>query len=206
MATAKSPFLVVQDFLSPKVCESIADNLGFYSPDINEEGKPIKMFRHDDHGQEIIFNRLQSYISTIESHYNVEYKGTEQMIFEYLAQGTVTEPICENSNYVSKKWARTKNRDLTAVLFFSDYNRHVPFDGDYEVYGGKLEFPQHGFGFNPVRGVLIVYPSGPHFINANAAIVAGDLYQVRIHMATHLPYLYNPHDFPGDYRSWFEGL
>lgn len=206
MATAKSPFLVVQDFLSPKACESIVNDLGFYSPDIDKDGKPMKMFRHNETGQQIIYDRFKSHIATIEQYYKVEHRGTEDMIFEYFAQGTVSEPLCENSNYLRKKWVRTKDRDFTGVLFLSDYNEHTPFDGDYEVYGGKLEFPQHGFGFNPTRGVLIVYPSGPHFINANAAIIAGDLYQVRIHLGASLPYLYNPHEFPGDYRSWFKGL
>lgn len=206
MATPKSPFLVMQDFLSPKVCETIVDDLGFYSPDLDQEGNPMKMFRFNETCQETIYKRLVPQIPTIMEYYDADYKGTEQMIFEYFAQGTVSEPLCENSNYLRKKWVRTKDRDLTGVLFLSDFNENIPFDSEYEVYGGKLEFPQHGFGFNPTRGVLIIYPSGPHFINANAAIAAGDLYQVRIHMATKLPYLYNPAEFPGDYRTWFKGL
>lgn len=206
MATPKSPFLVMQDFLSPKVCENIVDGLGFYSPDLDPEGNPIKMFRFNEDKQEIIFNRLKPQIDTIMNYYSTDYKGTEQMTFEYYAQGVVSEPLCENSNYLRKKWVRTKDRDLSGVLFLSDYNDNPPFDSEYEVYGGKLEFPQHGFGFNPQRGTLIIYPSGPHFINANAAIQHGDLHQVRFHIATKLPYLYNPLEFPGDYRTWFKGL
>lgn len=206
MATPKSPFLVFQNFLSPKVCESIVDDLGFYSPDVDPEGNPIKMFRFKMEAEEIIFNRLEPNIPLIVNYFDTTYRGTEQIIFEYLAQGTTSVPICENSNYVRKKWVRTKDRDITCVLFLSDYNENAPFDTDYEVYGGKLEFPQHGFGFNPQRGTLVCYPSGPHFINANAAVLEGDLFQARIHIATETPLLYDPRKFPGDYRTWFNGL
>lgn len=207
MATAKSPFLVMQDFISAKVCESIVDGLEYYSPDLDDQGNPMKMFRHNETGQDIVYERLQHQIDPIMEYYGTDgYKGTEQMIFEYFAEGTVTEPLCENSNYLRNKWVRTKDRDLTGVLFLSDFNENPPFDNEYEVYGGKLEFPQHGFGFNPQRGTAIIYPSGPHFINATAAITAGDLYQVRFHIATKLPYLYQPVEFPGDYRTWFAGL
>ncbi len=206
MAVAKSPFLVFQDFVSPKVCEEIVDSLGFYSPDVDQEGKPIKMFRTHSESEETLFNRLQPQIDNIMQYYGAEYRGTEQMTFEYFAQGTVPTPLCENSDYIRKKWVRTKDRDFTGVLFLSDYNDNPPFDSDYEVYGGKLEFPQHGFGFNPVRGTLIMYPSGPHFINATADVVEGDLHQVRFHIAAGMPFLYQPVDFPGDYKSWFKDL
>lgn len=206
MATPKSPFLVLQGFLSPKQCESIVDDLGFYTPDTDHKGDPIKMFRHHDNSQEVIYNRLQHVISPIMEYYSADYKGTEQIIFEYLAQETISDPICENSNFLRKKWVKTKDRDFTGVLFLCDYNENPPFDSDYEVYGGKLEFPQHGFGFNPQRGTLIIYPSGPHFINANAKVIAGDLVQARVHVATKLPYLYDPTEFPGDYRTWFRDL
>ncbi len=206
MATPKSPFYVIQDFITPKLCEAIVDNLGFYSPDVDTDGTPIKMIRYSEESETILYDRLQQYIPKLMHHYESEYRGTEQIIFEYHAQGTKPTPLCENSSYVKKKWARTRDRDFTGVLFLSDYNDNPPFDNDYEVYGGKLEFPQHQFGFNPQRGTLIVYPSGPHFINASADIFAGDLYQARIHIASAMPYLYQPEDFPGDYTTWFSDL
>lgn len=206
MATAKSPFLIFQDFLSAKICEQIVDDLGFYTPDTNDEEDPIKMFRHHEPSQKIIWERYEPLIDGVMGYYDAAYRGTEMMTFEYLAEGTASEPLCENSNYVNKKWLRVRDRDITSLLFLSDYNDQPPFDNEFEVYGGKFEFPQHGFGFNPQRGTLIFYPSGPHFINANATIIAGDLFQVRFHIATKLPYLYNPLNFPGDFRSWFRHL
>lgn len=203
MATPKSPFLVFQEFLSPKLCEKFVNGLGFYSPDTDPSNKPIKMYRTKEDYEVEIFERLQIVIPSIMKHYDIEYRGTEQMMFEYLAEGTVSEPICENSNYLRKKWVRTKDRDVTCLIFLSDYNEEVPFDSDYEVYGGKLEFPQHGFGFNPIRGTMIVYPSCPHFINANAEIKYGDLFQVRFHLAAAAPFLYQPVKFPGNFTTWF---
>lgn len=203
MATAKSPFIVVENFISPKQCENIVDKLGFFTPDVDRSGTPIKMYKFNESAERIIFEQIQAITPELMQHYGLDYRGTEQVVFEYLAQGTKGEHICENSNYIRKKWTRTKDRDLTGVVFLTDHNETAPFDADYEVYGGKLEFAQHNFGFVPNRGTAVIYPSGPHFINANADIIAGDLHQVRFHIAAAAPFLYQPNEFPGDYKTWF---
>lgn len=206
MAVAKSPFLVVQNFLSPKLCELIVDRLGFFTPDVNADGQPIKMQRTHDESERLIFDRFNPLIPNISQYYGFEYKGTEEMSFEFLPQESSDTHKCENSKYLRKKWVRVLDRDISCVLFLSDYNDNIPFDSEYEVYGGKLEFPQYNFGFNPQRGTLIMYPSGPHFVNANADIRYGDLYQVRFHIAASMPYLYDPRNFPGDFTSWFSHI
>lgn len=203
MATPRSPFYVVEGFLSPKVCEQIVDILGLYTPDVDKNGYPIKMYRYKEDAEEIVFKQLQPCIPQLMEHYGTMYQGTETIQFEFFSEGIKPEPVCENSNYVNKKWMRTKNRDISAVLFLYEYNENPPFDSDYECYGGKLEFPQHGFSFVPQRGTLVVYPSAPHFINATSTIAFGDSVQARIHMATQMPYLYDPTQFPGDYTTWF---
>lgn len=207
MAVAKSPFLVYQDFLSPLMCENIVAAIDMYSPDYDEEGRPIRRVRRHDDAEAIIFDRLEKNIVNVEEYYDFDCKGVEKMTFEYYPEGTGNqEHTCENSNYVRKKWVRTRDRDITGILFLSDFQDQVPFDSEFEVFGGKLEFPQHRFGFNPNRGTLILYPSGPHFINTTTGILAGDLYQVRLHLSGTMPYLYNPDDFPGDFTNWFNGL
>lgn len=207
MTQSKSPFLVYQDILSPKICEQIVDDLDLFTPDTDTEGNPLPVYRHHEPSEETIFNHYQNTIDYIMNYYNTDgYKGTERVMFEFYGEGTERNVHCENSSYIDKKWARTTDRDLTAVIFLSNYNEQPPFDDDYEVYGGKLEFPQHYFGFNPVRGTMIVFPSGPHFINAFAPIITGELFVARFHIATKLPYMYDPSEFPGDYRTWFEGL
>jgi len=206
MSVARSPFLIYQQFISPLQCEEIVSDLRFFEPDIDVDGNPQKMFRHSEKHEEDLYIRTQEIIPEVFGHYECEYKGTERMMFEYLAQGVETAPECGNSEFVNNQWLRIRDRDLTGFLFLSDHNDHSSFDVDYEVYGGKLEFPQHGFSLNPERGTLVIFPSLPHFVYANSPILAGDLFQVKLNFAAKQPYMYDPKKFPGDYRSWFVGL
>jgi len=203
MAKSKSPFFAVENFLTPKQCEAIVDGLGFFMPDVNTEGDPIKMSRCHDQYEKFIYEKFELLVPTIETYYDFEHRGTETLSFDFFAEGVVSEPLCENSNWIKRKWVRTKDRDFTVVIFLSDYQDNIPFDSEYEVYGGKLEFPQHDFGFNPQRGTMIVYPSGPHFINALTEIAVGDLFMVKFHLAATVPYMYDPSKFPGNYQTWF---
>jgi len=207
MAVPKSPFTIVRDFLSPLLCEQFCDKIGFTEPDVDAKtNKPLRMLKFDDDIQTIIYSKLINLMPAIEKYYDFEYRGTERMMVKWYTEGVIPITSCENSTYLKKKWIRSRDRDFTGIVFLSDYQENENFDSDYEVYGGKLEFPQHKFGVNPERGTLILFPSVPHFINATANIHAGELYQVRFHIAAKEPYLYNPENFPGDYRSWFAGL
>lgn len=202
----KSPFVVRQEFLSPLKCEEIVDLMDVTTPDVDDYNNILPSIRHNDKGEQIIFDRFQQLFNGIEKYYNVDYRGTEKMLFEWYPQGSKGKLTCDSSEYMNKKWVRTRDRDITAVLFLSDYNESAQFDSLYEVYGGKLEFPTHNFGFNPERGTLIIFPSSPHFINAVAPVQVGDLFQVRIHIATRSPFLYQPGGFPGNFLSWFPNL
>jgi len=207
MAVAKSPFLVYREFISPKLCDQIIYDLNIFTPDLDSEDKPLRTIRTHDASEALIFDRFKTIRPLMEEHFKYEHQGTEVVRFEYLSEGVSVQHQCENSIWTKKKkWARVRNRDFTCLLFLNTYQDKVPFDTDFEVYGGKLEFPQHGFGFNPERGTLIVFPSGPHFINVLAPIIAGELYVARWHVAASLPYLYQPTNFPGDYRSWLKDL
>jgi hypothetical protein len=202
----KSPFYVVEEFISPLMCEDIVDRINFTVPDTDREGHDVKTTKTSDSAEEILFERLQLLMTELTGHYQMAYKGTERMQFEWFPEGSKGDFVCENSEFLRRKWLRTKSRDLTGILFLSDYSSKIPFEQEYDVYGGKLEFVQHKFGFNPQRGTLIVFPSDPHFINITTPILVGDLYQVRMQIAAKVPYLYNPQDFPGNYTTWFKGL
>jgi hypothetical protein len=203
----KSPFFIVQDFISPLLCEHIIaltyDDT--FDPNVDKDGKPIMMKKMHDAVEDLICERIKTEIvPKIENHFNVKYRSINDLQIEWYPEGCNNSNfVCENSSYLRKKWVKTKDRDFTMVLFLCDYQSQVPFDGDFEVFGGKLEFPQYGFGFNPQRGTLIIYPSLPHFINVTTQILAGDLFQVRLQMTTEMPYLHNPGLFTGDYRTWF---
>jgi len=205
MAKAKSPFLVIEELLSPKLCEQIVYDLQFYIPDTDaDEETPIMMSRHHEKSEALVYEHVKQLIPKIEQYYGFKHRGTELMNFEFHAEGVEPIVMCDNSSHIKKQWARTRDRDFTFVIFLVDYQDKTPIDLDYEVYGGKLEFPQHGFGFTPSRGTMIVYPSGPHFINAFSEIVAGDLLLVKSYFAAEVPYFHNPTEFPGNYKTWFK--
>ena len=164
------------------------------------------MMRGHEESEKLIYDKFLAMLPTLEQYYGFEHRGTEHVSFEFLSAGVEPEAVCDNAKWVNKAWVKTKDRDFSAVLFMSDYQETLPFDNDYEVYGGKLEFLQHNFGFNPERGTLIVYPSSPHFINAFANILVGELYVARFFIAGQEPYLYQPAEFPGNYLSWFGNL
>ncbi len=203
LVTNKSPFFVVEEFLSPLLCETLLDYCDFTSPDTNQDGNYIKTNRTSEQADLIIYERLCSVIPIIQDYYNFIYKGTEQIQFEWFPHGSNSNSISENSMFLNGKWARVKSRDFTCILFLSDYQETPPFETDYEVYGGKLEFTQHKFGFNPTRGTLVIFPSDPHFINNTATVLYGHLFQARIQIAANQPWIYNPTNFPGNYTNWF---
>lgn len=202
----KSPFVVVRDFLSPYACEQVIDLCNFNVPNVDKNGAEIVTTKTSDSAQQLVYSQLMGVFPTIEQHFDVKYKGTEPIQFEWIPQNAIITPKAENSIYVGGKWARTKPCDFTAVLFLVNYQDEPPIDIDFEVFGGKLEFPQHQFSFNPERGTLIVFPSDARFINATSLVEVGDAYQARIQFVMTQPYHYNPRNFPGDYRSWFANL
>lgn len=199
----KSPFYVIENFVSPLTCEDIIDNVPFVEPDVNHEGIPTVSVCADDTYQDLLFRAFQPYIPKLEQYYGYQHKGTEYFEFEWLTEGGVIPVHAENAENINNTWVQTKQRDFTCVLFLTDYNDCPPFDDDFECYGGKLEFINHQFGFNPSRGTLIIFPSDPRFCNASSQVIAGDLYQVRFHIVAKTPYVYDPKQFPGDYRTWF---
>lgn len=201
---SKSPFLVFQNFLSPLLSETIIDNLNVTTPDTDPQSRPIPSFRHNEKNGKIVFERIEPLLPTIEDHYNVEYRGTEIPTFEWYIEGIKDKYKCGNSEYLRDKWVRVRDRDLTGIIFLTDHQDHIPFDQDFEVCGGKLEFPQHEFGFNPERGTMIIFPADPHFLHHTALIQAGDLFQVRFHIATQRPFIYQPDEFPGGFEQWLD--
>ncbi len=202
----KSPFLIRQQFLSPLLCEQIILAMNTTTPDYDVQGRGIVSVRHNERAENIVFDKIAPIIPEIESHFGMDYRGFERPAFEWYIEDIDEKWKCGNSEYLRDKWVRVRDRDLTGILFLMDHQDTTPFDVDFEVCGGKLEFPQHQFGFNPERGTMILFPSGPHFLHRTAPVKAGDLFQVRFHIAADSPFLYQPSDFPGDYTTWFNDL
>lgn len=201
--TIRSPFFVISDFLSPLKCEELAYDCEFYEPDRDKDGAPIPSFKLMETADQVIYNKIEQVTPLINQYFDVEYRGMEHVVFEWYPTGSVGIPRCENGAIVSNRWVKNNTRDLTGVLFLSDYQDKVPFDEEFEVYGAKLEFPQHQFSFNPQRGTLVVFPSDPHFVNVTSRVLAGEGIQARIQIMTQQSFNYDPQQYQGNYLTWF---
>lgn len=202
MKPSKSPFLVTE-LISPKKCEHLCDMLYMSQPDVDVDNVPQVMYNTsplllDEFESEV--PRLQQ---LIQEHFNIPDCLAINIEYMWLPTGSHLKPMCSNSKLIDNKWARVNNHDFTGYLFLSDFNDNPPFDSDFEVYGGKLEMLQHGFSFNPTRGVVIVTPSGPHFAHAMSQVQFGNSHVIRFTFTSTIPYFYQPRDFPGNFKTWF---
>ncbi|AVH85359.1 hypothetical protein RsoM2USA_431 [Ralstonia phage RsoM2USA] len=205
---AKSPFMVINDFLSPKWCDQISTMVKFNHVDRDAAGFPVKMEKTHDDAESIIVDQLEGLVPDIETRYGLKIKSIEKVKFEGFHEGMKSHcqpPGCENAVYLKRKWVKVKDVDLTAILWLSDYQNETPIDLRYEVFGGKLEFPAPYFNFSlvPQRGSLIIYPAGPHFITSISNVKVGTLLQARINITAQDMYLYDPANFPGTWKDWF---
>lgn len=200
-----SPFLVFQDFITGDDCDRIAKEVRV-EPNVDENNVPLAMERHHGLVEDELFEKFKTLIPNLESHYQgFKYRGTEHLVFQqFPATGkTAEEPHCENAVYKRKKWMRIKDRDLTGLLWLKDHQDSPPFDIKTQVLGGKLEFPVYNFGFQPQKGTLVIYPSNERFISLTTAVLVGELQAVRFHICGEGIWIYNPDDYPGDFRNWF---
>lgn len=204
----KSPFLVYNEFISPLQCEEIiAGNNNIY-PNFDKDGNIKPLFFGNNFVEMRILPKLRDLIvPDIESHFNVEVKGIKPIVMEWYSTGYIPDnkPRCENSAFMKGEWKRINDNDFTGIIFLNDYQDETPFDSDFEVFGGQLEFPTHQFSFNPVRGTLIIFPGASNFINATAEVKAGELTQIRFHIATHDLFVYDANHFRGNHEIWFKG-
>ena len=120
----KSPFIVVQDFLSPQLCERIVQDILILEPDTDTEGNPKKIERHNLMWEQDIASRFRELVPEIESQYDAEYKGLEKPLFQYYPENAkvpAEQPGCENSRYLRKKWVMHKDIDLVGFVWLKDY-------------------------------------------------------------------------------------
>lgn len=205
----KSPFIVVQDFLSPKMCENILKDINVVSPDTDINGDPKKLERFCLTWDQPIAEKFRELIPDIESRYNCSYRGLEKPVFQYYPENAKVPaegPGCENSKFVRKKWVMHKDVDLVGFIWLKDFNENVPLDPRHEIYGGKLEFPAYNFSLMPQRGTLVMFPAGPHFISVISPMLLGDLYQIKLPVCISAKeggrWFYQPSDYPGTWQDW----
>jgi hypothetical protein len=207
--TSKSPFLVFQNLLTTEECDKIAKQVRV-EPLVDDEGNLQSTERYHTEVEKTVFERFQPLIKEIEVHYHdFKYRGTEHLVFQQfpVSNGNpAEEPHCENAVYKRKRWIRTKDRDLTGILWLKDYQETPPFNIETQVLGGKLEFPVYNFGFQPQKGTLVVYPACERFISLTSPVLVGELQCIRFYICGEGIWLYNPANFPGDFRTWFNDI
>jgi hypothetical protein len=205
----KSPFLVFQHLIEPAVCDQIARTVRV-EPLKNDDDTLQSTERYHPESEITIFEKFQPLIPALEEHYTgFNYRGTEHLVFQQfpITNGNpAEEPHCENAVFKRKRWLRVKDRDLTGILWLKDYQEAPPFDVKTQVLGGKLEFPVYNFGFQAQKGTMVIYPACERFISLTSAILVGELQCVRFHICGEGLWIYNPDDYPGDFRTWFNDI
>lgn len=208
--TIKSPFHIIEDFISPAVCESLVEQYGLATPSRDENDKPIKYEKIIIDGEvlNILNTGLGEHRGAIEERYSAVINPLTSARFnQYFENPEHPSELhgCESAKYLRKKWVRVKDIDLVGYLWLKDFNSTAPLDPRFETYGGKLEFPAYDFSLIPQRGTLILFPAGPHFITAISPMLVGSLEQIKVTLKfdqEHL-WLYDPALFPGTYQEWF---
>lgn len=203
----KSPFYVVKNFISPLMCEDIISRLNHTFPEADVDDNYLKTITYNKLSEIRVLPYLEDVLPSVEQYYGFESEGILPFKFEWYVEGfTPSAPSCESYSYSKTGWVRTSDVGFSGVIFLNDYNATSPFDAEFEVYGGKLEFTTHQFGITPQRGLLVIYPEAPNFINTTGPIQAGELTQIRFHIVPIVPYKYNISNFPGNYKTWFKDL
>lgn len=208
----KSPFIVIEEALTPALCEHIIEKLGLIVPSFDKDGSPIKHERIIN-SQDLlapIQSCIQDSVASIEQTFNAVVKGMELPLFQQFFENPKKPAAnhgCENSKYARKKWTKVRDIDLIGVIWLKDFNSGVPLDPEFEVYGGKLEFPGYNFSLVAQRGTLVIYPATPHFITAISPVLVGSLEQIKVPIKLVTPnddhWDYDPSNFPGSYKDWF---
>lgn len=202
--TIKSPFYIDDNFLAKVQCEDIIDRSFYDYPNV-VEGVPQKSVTRNVLTENRIVPFIEDALDAIEDHFDGYYhKGILPTTIEYYPEGAKAESRCENSLYIDGKWMRNSNIDLVGIIFLKSSVESSNVDPYSEVYGSRLEFISHQFGFTPQAGQLIVFPGNEYFVNTIIPPKMGDLYAIRFHLVGEEPFEYDPKDYPGNYKNWFK--
>lgn len=202
---SKIPFFIVKNFISPLACEQIINDLRVLKtkPNIGQNGMPKKMILMNKLNSLRLAQTFEHYVPDLENHFGFEYRGTHDIMFEWFPENYKTEaPKSEGYALTKKGWQRYREVDFVGVLWLNDYNEESPFDPSYETYGGKLEFTNFNFSFNPQRGTLIVFPTSPNFVNTVSSVQMGSSTQAKFIIRSETPYEYNINNFNSNPDSW----
>lgn len=200
----KSPFLVIENFISPLLADEIIVNTNFNTPDLYPDDKPMVTTKFDEEFDDIISDRINKLVVPIlAKHFDTSISTIHPIEIEMLVPDAHVPVHADGFNLVDNNWVKTKPWDFTAILFLSEHTNETNIDDLTQCNGGKLEFINFNFSFNPTVGTLIVFPNDPRFSNASSYVKIGECYQIRIHLQSDIMYLYDPSKFKGSPDIWF---
>ena len=205
-----SPFHIIENFISPALCETLIKEHGLAVPSLDDNDAPLKYEKriYDTGIIKTLNSAITDNAQQIAERYSAPISRIANVTFSQYHENP-EKPCevhgCENAKYLRKKWLKVKDVDLVGYIWLKDFNNAVPLDPRFEVYGGKLEFPAYDFSLVPQRGTLVLFPAGPHFITAISPILIGSLEQIKITLKFDQQqlWLYDPSKFPGTYQEWF---
>ena len=211
-----SPFHIVENFISPAICDQIISELGLAAPTYEvDEITPIKneRFLSGTRFDKVLQDRLSEHADAIERRYRGTISGIDQPRFVQHFEDPKNPAVphgCESAKFLRKKWVKVKDVDIVGYVWLKDYNAGVPLDPSFEVYGGKLEFPAFNFSLLPKRGTCMIFPAGPHFISAISHVLVGSTEYIKFSLKLAVEtetgeamWFYQPQNFPGSYQQWF---
>lgn len=202
----KAPFVVIDEFISPLLCERILYDLRIDRalPMKGQDGKPKPTILASRLNSDRIIQNFDRVVSRLEENFNTEYLGTHNLMFEWYPENYQPTQI-KTDGYMQTReqgWVKYNLIDFTGILWLNDYNDKPNFDPNFEVNGGTLEFPTFDIKFKPSRGTLVLFPTAPNFANTVAAVNIGTLTQVRLQIRSTEPYKFNIDNFETDPANW----
>ena len=201
---SKSPFILIEDFISYEQCEDIVLNLKHTIPNRDAKNHPIKTIKTNQLAEIRVMAAVDALLDKAEEHYRFKTLNVSPFNFEWMAEGFQGEnPKPDNGMFFNGKWVKSKDIDFTILIFLSTSKNTSITDTLMESFGGKLEFFNHNLTITPKAGTMIMFPSNEHFLNAFTEVSLGNLNVIRCHITAKEPFVYKSADWPGDYRTWF---
>jgi len=202
----KNPFLIVENFISPLLCETIIRDLKIDTafPTVGQDGNPKSTIFASRLNSTRVMHEFDSVVEEMESRYDTEYMATHNLMFEWYP--TKYKPTqLKTDGFMQKRdegWVRYNLIDFTGLIWLNDFNDKPDFDPYFEVFGGNLDFPMFDINFKPRRGTLIVFPTAPNFANSVAPVEIGSLTQIRLQIRSERPYEFDKTQFEMNPDNW----
>lgn len=195
----KSPFLILEEYLSPLQCENILNDL--YCIDCIDFSDTNKKYCYPI-SDDALFNHLEKIIKSIypkiNEMYGVNCAKIEVIEYRLMRENTeATDFQAYNSVYLNGQWVRNEFNDFVITIMLTSHVQSTDdgLDAEFEHYGAGIQYPQHNVTFYSDRGGILIHPSDPHFIHNISANHLGTCALINVAVSCDNLYLYDPVSF-----------